>query len=239
MSRHFLRLLISSWLTLAIGASAACAAAPNEKESAAAKIVRAALRAEIAGQPAQRSGLLAAARLEAPQFGPAQWHSGYVRSGRAWATVEEVQRQAAADKRLDDYSLQRATAGDTAAGQLALAIWCRAKGLADQERLHLMKVLQWDSKNAEAAKRLGVRWLNGQWLTAAEVAAQQEADRAAARDWHKWSPVVRSWRDAIEGDNTDRRAKRSASCAPSPIHRRCRRWKDCSLRAARAWPWRL
>ena len=71
-----------------------------------------ALRAEIAGQPAQRAELLAAARLQAPQFAPAHWHSGYLRSGKAWATIEEAQRRAAADKRLDDYSLQRATAAE-------------------------------------------------------------------------------------------------------------------------------
>ncbi len=207
MSRLFWRCFVSSWLGFALAAGYALAAPPTDKEAAAAKKVRAALRAEIAGQPAQRAELLAAARLEAPQFAPAQWHSGYLRSGRTWATVEESQRRAAADKRLDDYSLQRATAGDSAGGQLAVANWCRAKGLVDQERLHLMKTLQFDPKNAEAARRLDVKWVGGQWLSAEEIAAQQEDVRAATRHANKWTPVVRGWRDAMESKDAGRRAR--------------------------------
>jgi hypothetical protein len=204
MSRHFWQVLGVGWL--AVAASPAFAAEPRgENNQAAAQQVRAALKAELAGQAAQRAELLEIARSRSPAYAPAYWHAGYVRAGKHWVTVEEAQRQGAADKRLDEYSLQRGIAGETAGEQLALAMWCRGKGLAEQERLHLMKTLQLDPKNAEAARRLGVRWVNGEWLTAEEAAAQQEADRTAARQWNKWNPLVRGWRDAIDGKDAGRR----------------------------------
>ena len=69
-------------------------------ERSAEELVRAALKAEAAGDSAERERLLRKALKKDPNYAPARWHLGYVRAGKEWLKWDEVQRRAASDPRI-------------------------------------------------------------------------------------------------------------------------------------------
>jgi hypothetical protein len=105
-------------------------------ERSAEELVRAALKAEAAGDSAERERLLRKALEEDPNYAPARWHLGYVRAGKEWLKWDEVQRRAASDPRIAEYRRRFDELAGTAAGELALARWCRDQGLEDHARSH-------------------------------------------------------------------------------------------------------
>jgi hypothetical protein len=156
---------------------AALAETSPEKPRGAAQLVRDALAAEIAGTPSQRGDLLEAALEESPAYAPALWQTGHVRVRSGWVKYDEIPALASRDKPLAAYRAIRGGYPDTVAGQMALAGWCAAHGLPDQQRAHLTQVLAHDPNNQEARRLLGDRYVNGTWLSAEEQ--QRQSGRAA------------------------------------------------------------
>jgi hypothetical protein len=163
-----------------------------------AELVQAAMESELGDGLENRVVLLRQAIAQSPDDGPARWQSGQVRAGRDWLSPSEVARVARRDQRLVEYQRRRDAAEDTVADQAALARWCRQNRLADQQRVHWMKVLTLEPNNAEAIQGLDLRQFQGMLLTPDQIAEL----KARVHDMHQaiqhWAPLVRRWRKALE-----------------------------------------
>lgn len=147
------------------------------------ELIEEALHREIYGDRAERDALLRrAAKLE-PGNEAAMWHQGYVQIGDAWA---EATAPMADLPGLAQYSAMRKRAVDNVTGQLELANWCRDQGLNDQERAHLLRVIQHDPQHAEAHLRLGFRPVGGDWVPQEEIEAAEARRRGNAQAMEKW-----------------------------------------------------
>ena len=164
--------------------------------------VQAALVAEAAGNRELRRELLREAIKRAPDSSLAHWCAGEVRQDGRWLSLEEAQRQAAADPRLAEYRKLRDQHSGTPDGQLALAIWCRDHGLSAESRVHWMQVLMDQPENKEALKALGAQWYHGQLLTDAQIkeaSRQQEpSPMLNSRLMDRWVSPVAKWRSALK-----------------------------------------
>jgi len=174
------------------------------------ELVRSALAAEAAGDNARRESLLREALKKAPDFAPARWHLGYVRSGKEWLTWEEVARRAATNPHLAEYRQRFETQSGTLPGELALARWCRSQGLDVQARFHWTNVLRFQPQHEEGLKALGMRWYQGRLVThdviaqvrdeqARQVKAVTEGNKGRL-DWLKhWPPRLTRWQRVVGG----------------------------------------
>ncbi len=171
---------------LTIGAGLAQAASKAEKRKVAEELVKEALQRETLGMKDERSRLLEQAAEASPDYAPAMWHRGYVRHKNEWIKAEDCVQISADDPRLVQYHKIRGKYDDTAAAQLELADWCQKRGLAEQERAHLTKVLRAEPDHVAARERLGFRRVDGEWMRAADLndaIEQLQADRLALTEW--------------------------------------------------------
>lgn len=169
------------------------------------RLVLAALGAEVAGQRACRVALLQDVLARWPDHPAANWHSGRVRDGVEWRSVKEVEKSRAQDEVLREYQDRRRECAPTAIAHLELANWCQRQGLSDEERIHLMTVVQLQPTHLVALRRLGVREYRGQWLPTDEIERRKEAFREAERAERHWRPILAQWRRLIEEGTADER----------------------------------
>ncbi len=184
------RVVLGVCAAMTVSSGWLAAATKAEKTKAAEQLVKEALHREIYGQAGARGQLLDAALQQLPEFEPAMWHRGFVRYQNKWIKAEDLPAAAAQDPRLVAYQKIRGDYADTVEGQLALADWCAKRGLAEQERAHLTRVLSINSDQPDARRRLGFRRVNGDWLTEADLvqAAAQRADDRKNLD--AWRPKI-------------------------------------------------
>ena len=151
----------------------AWSAEPEQKttsaETTAARLVRAALENEVAGNNQCRDALLRQALSDSPNDAPAHWQLGQVRVQGKWQSLAEVEQTARQDKRLAEYGRLRDAARRTVADQAALARWCRKNRLEDQQRVQWQIVLQLQPDNIEAIRALRLRPYRGMMLTPAQI----------------------------------------------------------------------
>lgn len=174
-----------------------CCAAETPDASTADRLVREAMQAEIAGDAARHATLLEQAVRIAPNYSLARWQSGQIELDDDWQAIEEAQQAAAADKRQAEYRRLREQAGDSPAGQLALARWCRKNDLFDEARLHWASVLSVQPNHEEAQRALGVRWYDGRLMTYAQIRHAKEQKKAARTAARRWAPRIANWRRDI------------------------------------------
>jgi hypothetical protein len=168
--------------------------------------VREALQREIYGLESDRAQLLTAAASQAPQFGPALWHQGYVRDGKqGWRKYDELMQSPKLSQQLVAYERQRGKCPDTVEGNLQLADWCADRKLADQERAHLTRVIDLNPDHMAARDRLGFVRQNGGWVSRDELAqsAAREAARQAALE--KWRLEIAALRKDLEHRSQQRK----------------------------------
>ncbi|HEY5315039.1 MAG TPA: HEAT repeat domain-containing protein [Pirellulales bacterium] len=136
--------------------------------------------------------------------------------------VKDVQRKRPAEV---EYDKIRATYPDTAAGQWALAEWCREQHLAEARKVHLKRVIELDSDHAAARGALGYGRFDGQWKTQPEVMTErgyveykgrwrlpQEVEileqlRKSELAEKTWYTNLKRWRDWLNGDRRDEATK--------------------------------
>jgi hypothetical protein len=168
-----------------------------ERVVAARERVQEALHREIYGLEAERAQLLEeAARLD-PTCAPAQWHRGYVRYLRSWVPVDDVPELSRGLRDLTAYERFRRGHPDSVAGHFALAEWCRDRGLVDQERAHLSRILDFDPDHALARARLGFRQVDGQWIGEGSLRQAEERDTAVRAALAEWLPKMEDLRDRL------------------------------------------
>lgn len=179
------------WLAQLSGSIPARAAPRAKPDQAADELVRTALRREIDGADDARQDLLQSALERSPRNPAARWHTGHVRiDGNKWLHIDEVPQRAEHDRNLAKYRHRREQAADTVEGQLELANWCARRGLADQQRAHLTRVLEFAPEHAEARARLGFVRVDGIWLSQREIAAAQTRSVQAATALAEWRPKL-------------------------------------------------
>ena len=116
-----------------------------------------------------------------------RWARGEVEFAGQWTTPDAVARAVATDREHVAYRAQREKCPDTAEAHLQLALWCRAHGLAEEQRAHLLVAAHLDPADRRAFQLLGLKPYRGTWLTEEEIAAarQREAQIAESlRTWH-------------------------------------------------------
>lgn len=200
MKRVLSRQSVAAWLSFAcaVALTSATIAAGSAENSGSPRpsaevMVADALRAEIDGNLAKRRVLLSVAVDAQPDFAPARWHSGQVRTGNDWMSVKDSQAAAAANPARAQYESMRTAAQGSADAQLALARWCRKNGLEDEARFHWSTLLTFQPNNNEALRALGVRWFNGRLMTKPEIAVAKAAIQAAKEAAKAYEQQVARW----------------------------------------------
>ncbi len=168
------------------------AATKAEKAKTAENLVKEALHREVFGMAAEREQLLKQATDTVPEFAPAMWHLGYVKHKNEWIKAADLPQIYNDDPRIATYHRIREGYGDTIVEQVELANWCAKRGLADQERAHLMKVLAINPEHAEARERLGFRRIDGAWMHADEIGGAVAELRNERESLAKWQEEMES-----------------------------------------------
>jgi hypothetical protein len=166
-------------------------------ERSPAKLVEAALKSELEGPSEPRQSLLKQALALDPDFAPARWQLGFVRWDDQWLSLDEVAKRAASDPTLAEYRKRRDALIDTADNHRELARWCRKNKLADEERVHWAKVLEFDINDAETHAALGLQLYDGRLLTQQQIDAAKKQAGEAQRAMRHWQPQMVKWRKAI------------------------------------------
>jgi hypothetical protein len=149
--------------------------------------------------------LLTRAMQLAPDYAPAQWHSGNVRFDQQWVAATEVQRQAADDPRFAEYQQLRDQYAGTLEGQVGLARWCQQQGLKNQQRFHWVRVLTQNPAHPEAQQALGVHLVEGRLLTADEIKQQKEQQKKLHRLTKQLKVQIKRWLRQWKRGNPDER----------------------------------
>jgi hypothetical protein len=173
-------------------------------EDGAAKLVRAALEKELAGQNAERETLLREALKSSPDNPAAHWQLGEVSMGpkRGWLPVAEAEKAAAKDRRLAEYRRRRDAVGRSLDGQVFLARWCARNQLPGEEQAHWYSVVQMQPNHPEAMRRLDLHPYRGQMLTSAQIAALNQQSHVPTEAFSRLVTSLYRWQQAIDRGET-------------------------------------
>jgi Pretoxin HINT domain len=197
---------LSSLVLSLAGTSTRAAETSDLKYPAAAANVREALQREIYGSESARRELLDEAVAQAPEYAPARWQLGYVKDAkRGWLKHDEFLKTPKVATTLARYERERAATPDTVAGHLQLADWCAGEKLADQERAHLMRVIDLSPDHAAARQRLGFVRQGGAWISQQEIARDRNKEAARREALTKWRPALKEIREGLESRSQQRR----------------------------------
>lgn len=171
----------------------------------AAELVTAALQAEAAGSAEARAALLKQAMAVDPDHAPARWHSGFVQWNGRWADIDDVPKLAKRDERFTAYRKRREGMVETAENHRELARWCRKAKLAEEERLHWSKVLEFEAANAEAIEALGLEPYQGRLLTRQQIEREKQVASQQKQAFRKWQPRFAKWRKSLSSSVSSER----------------------------------
>lgn len=150
-----------------------------------------ALRQELSGNDVDRNALLRHLVDEDPDFAPARWQLGFLNVGDRWVPYQQLLNSIAdRSSRLSEYQQRRATCNDTVADHLLLANVARDRDLRDEERAHLMRIVELDRDNEEAHQRLGDVKVDGFWVAREEADAFARRLLETRRELDAWGPTV-------------------------------------------------
>jgi hypothetical protein len=106
------------------------------------------------------------------------------------------------DRTLSEYNALREKAGNSAAAQWRLALWCEKNGLKAEALAHFGEVARLDPKREAVWKKLGFKKVAGRWTTD-EMIADEKEQKAADK---VWGPRLRKLHKDVHGTNgTERR----------------------------------
>ena len=203
------RIVLASLAVSMLFSAPLLAAKKSQRRQQAEQLVKQALHNEVYGSLSERSQLLQSAQQIDDQYAPAHWHQGCVKFDKKWIAAETIPALLKEDPRIALYLQEREQVDDTINGNLQLAQWCRKKGLEEQERAHLLRVLDFDANHRGARTRLGFRQINGQWITPLELKRAQQQFAADQQDFATWGPRVEKLRKQFRnGSRPQREAAR-------------------------------
>ena len=158
----------------------------NEPQTAV-SMVSEALEAEAAGDFLRRQRLL----RDAGDHEAAKWHTGKLKDGRKWLSVDESIQAARTNRRLTAYLLRRDGAADDVESHLSLAQWCSRNGLSDQRRSHLERVITLDPDNVPIRRALGYQRVGSEWMSPGEWQRIQAATEFAKTSRKKYRTTMK------------------------------------------------
>ena len=198
-------LLGSPLVTVAATPETATAEKKSERESKTVASVREALQREVYGMNADRDQLLQQAIDADPDAPMPHWYLGQVRTADGkWQTADAqpTLRQAEATR---EYQTLRATKKDDATGNRQLADWCLKHGLKQQERAHLIRLLELGSTQVDVRTRLDMVRVGDQWFDKTAVAQEQQR-QTTLRELHtRWLPIVTQLATQVTSPDTKKR----------------------------------
>jgi hypothetical protein len=166
------------------------------------RLIDDAAQAKTDSQTARAYAALHAAVRMAPDYSPAHWQLGQVQVAGEWLSVEEAQRRAEADPRVNKYQERKTALGDTPQAQLALARWCRSNKLTDEAEYHWANVLAVDPTNKEAIRAIGRRWHEGTLKTLGEIKETKKDSVVSKQASREWTSRVATWVRLLSDKNT-------------------------------------
>lgn len=183
-------LVSSTLVAVAAAPESATAEKKSEQESKTVAAVREALQREVYGLNADRDQLLQQAVAADPEAALPHWYLGQVRTADGkWqaADARPTSRQAAATR---EYQTLRATKKDDANGNRQLADWCQKHGLKQQERAHLIRLLDLGSTQVDVFTRLDMVRVGDQWFDKTAVAQEQQRQKSLRELHTRWLPII-------------------------------------------------
>jgi len=177
------------------------AATKGEKQREADRLIREALNREIYGLDSQRQQLLTRALELVPNHAAARWHTGHVQVGNQWFKVDEFRETQGQKRRRELYERQRATATDTAHGQMTLANWCAEHNMQAQEIAHLYRVIQIAPNHSGARTRLGFQRVGATWVKRQDIWQGARDAEFVAQSVKKWRPTFEKICKGLRQDN--------------------------------------
>ncbi|HET6881443.1 MAG TPA: polymorphic toxin-type HINT domain-containing protein [Pirellulales bacterium] len=157
------------------------------------------LAAEAKGGAIARDQELAGLIESAPKYAPARWAAGYLESDGRWLKFDDWPNTDMEIDKLADYRQLREDTPDNAEGNLKLATWCRERGLKDQERAHLLRVLDFEPDRNDLRKRAGMVEVGGVWMSPQEARQAALRGKQAVADLKHWLPRIERLREAVNG----------------------------------------
>jgi hypothetical protein len=164
------------------------------------------VQAEVAGDSASRTSVLQGAVQADPDSASARWQLGQIEVDGKWQSVEEAQKNAAADPRQREYAKLRESAGDSPKAQLTLARWCERNGLTDEARIHWLSVLAVEPNSGEALRALKMEWFQGELLSREDATRAKEETKVQERSSREWNAKMAEWKRNLAGELPDRTA---------------------------------
>ena len=154
-------------------------------------VVEFALRLELEGRNTDRNALLLKVLEDDPDHAAANWHLGRMKVGDAWVTYDRaIHEDEDRWHHLYLYRQNRSERGDAVDDHFYLADGARDRGMRDEERAHLMRIVELDWDNQEARERLGDVLVDGFWVTREEVEAFVWTLAETRKSLDEWSPQV-------------------------------------------------
>lgn len=167
--------------------------------------VKLALWCEQHGLSSERTKHLALAVLTDPKNVAARGLLGLVDYAGRWEHPDSIAAKVKADEalaeKLAEYNRRRDAMRQTADAHAKLALWCEQNGLEPEAKAHLASVVRLDPSREAAWKKLGMKRVNGRWVSPATLArekAEAEAQRVANQQWR---PRLVRWRESLHGKN--------------------------------------
>ena len=170
--------------------------------------VRFALECELKGNDVDRNSLLQHVLQHDPEFAPARWQLGYLKvNDDRWVPYERsVDDEDERFHRLFLYRKNREGRGDTVRDHLYMADGARSRGMGDEERAHLMRVVELDWDHEEARQRLQhVKLFDGSWMTREDAEDASQYAAFVEQSLIDWVPTTARIAESLYHDN--RRAR--------------------------------
>lgn len=146
--------------------------------------LREAIGQETIGDMPQRESRLDKLISLNPDFAPARWQRGFIKTADGWQHIDELANSNSTSSSEVVYRNLRDKTPDDLAGNLTLGSWCKKHGMKEAARGHWNRAVSFDPNCEEAHVALGDTRVDGTWLTSeerAEADGRTEATRNALR----------------------------------------------------------
>lgn len=197
--RRRVNLSLTAALAVAFCLPAMSLLAANKADERAAARLQEVLAAESKGAALARDEQLQEVIEADPDFAPARWAAGYVQHDKAWAAFNAATQADKNNEKLLEYRRMRDACADTAIDHLKLANWCAQHGFKQQERAHLLRVLDLNPNHIELRQRLGMVEVGGTCMFPHELHEAAARGKRAAADLKHWLPKVERFLPALNG----------------------------------------
>jgi hypothetical protein len=189
---------VSLWLTAA--AAAEIEPTSSVEQDVSDDLLRQALASELKGDANEWRQRLEEALTILPEEKLTNSLLGQVLVDGKWQAVDELQKKQANDPRLTEYRFRRERLNGKYRPELELARWCTEVKWNDLAKLHYARVLAYtdasESARTEACRILQLKAVDGQYMTAEELAAAEEQKKTRQQAFETWRPKIVAWRKA-------------------------------------------